>query len=383
MERLAWSQRAQDAGLAVLVAAVGLAEVWLPLESVMGDGSPWVSSVGILVVAALLTQRRTRPWLALSVMAVWPVLGVVTGGQLQILFFGQLVPFLVIVYSLARHGVGRITWLGAAAAAALMILADIFVDLLQEPTELIFHWGVVTLAYLSGRGLRASEDRATASTRRAVEAENATRERALAAVADERARIARELHDIVAHSVSVMIVQAGAAEQVVEEDPEFARRALRTIRGTGTEALAEMRRAVTMLRAPETADLSPQPGVQALPALVEAVGDTGLQVELTVTGPPADLPAGLDLTAYRIIQEALTNVRRHSGAGRAQVTLDASGDTLCIEVTDPGPARPNGQEPGHGLIGMAERVALFGGRLETDADGPGFAVRAVLPLESR
>jgi signal transduction histidine kinase len=256
------------------------------------------------------------------------------------------------------------------------------VDLLQSPGELIFHWGVVTIAYLAGHGLRVSEDRAVASGARAAEVERSARERAQAAVADERARIARELHDIVAHSVSVMVVQAGAAEQVALEDPEFARRALGTIRETGTGALAEMRRVVAMLRAPDAADLSPQPGVGSLPALVEAARESGLDVSLTVDGHRPHLPAGLDLTAYRIVQEALTNVRRHSASDRAEVAIEFGSDALTISVLDDGPARHDGTEPGHGLLGMRERVALFGGRLEAARHGPGFAVRAVLPLEA-
>jgi signal transduction histidine kinase len=142
---------------------------------------------------------------------------------------------------------------------------------------------------------------------RAHRVEAAAREGTLVAVAGERARIARELHDSVAHSVGVMVVQAGAAEQVVEDDPEFARRALGTIRSTGSGALTEMRRLVTMLRDPQTAgDLAPQPGVASLPSLVEAERQSGLEVDLQVSGPRPDLPAGLDLTAYRIVQEALS-----------------------------------------------------------------------------
>ncbi len=383
-QRAGW-RLAQDVGIAALVAALGLLEVWLPMDSVQGDGSPVLSSVGILVVAVALTQRRVRPWVNLAAMWVWPVLGILARGQVQLLFLGQLVPLVLLAYSAARHGRGRQRWLGAVLAAGMLVFADLFVPLLQDPGELVFHWGVVTLAYLAGQGLRVSEDRAVASGARAAEAERAARERALTAVAEERARIARELHDIVAHSVSVMVVQAGAAEQVALEDPELARRALGTIRETGTGALAEMRRVVAMLRAPDTADLSPQPGVAALPALVEAAREAGLVVSLDVTGHRPHLPAGLDLTAYRIVQEALTNVRRHSRSDRAAVAIAFGSDALTISVTDEGPARAAGTgsgEPGHGLLGMRERVALFGGRLDATRHGAGFAVRAVLPLEA-
>jgi signal transduction histidine kinase len=375
------AQQWQDVAVAALLVALGLLEVWLPMDSVMGSGSRAVSTLGIVAFGALLTQRRRHPWVAFAAMGVWPLLGLATGGQLQILFLGQLVPMIVVVYSVARHGPGRLKWLGALAAATVLVLADLFIDLLQDPGELIFHWGVVTLAYLVGRGLRASEERAAAAAVRAVRAETAARERAAAAVADERARIARELHDIVAHSMSVMVVQAGAAEQVVDDDPEFARRALVAIRSTGTGALAEMRRLVAVLRAPESADLTPQPGVDSLPVLVDAVREAGLEVDLEVGGERRELPAGLDLTAYRIVQEALTNVRRHSEAGRAAVSLDFGRQALQITVHDDGPSRDGAGEAGHGIIGMRERVALFGGQLET-ANGAGFTVRAVLPLEA-
>jgi len=373
-----------DIGVAVLLTTVGLLEVWVPLDSVGGNGSNVVSTIGLVVFAVCLSQRRARPWVALAGVLVWPVLGVASGGadNMHLLFFGQLVPLLVLTYSIARHGQGSYRWIGTAAAAFFIIFADLFVPLLQDLNELIFHWGALTLAWLTGHGLRVAADRAAAEALRAHQAEATSREGALRAISDERARIARELHDIVAHSVGVMVVQAGAAEQVVEDDPEFARRALSTIRTTGSAALDEMRRLVAMLRDPELGqDLAPQPGIAALPDLVESARDSGLEVDLEVSGDPPHLPAGLDLTAYRIVQEALTNVRRHSEASRAQVTMDFLPGALEIRVSDGGPARAAERAPGHGLLGMRERVALFGGQVETDTSEDGFTVRAVLPLE--
>lgn len=374
---------AVDLVVAGLVALVGLLELWVPFESREGQGSVLVSTVGVVWFAAHLSQRRTRPWLALAGLLVWPVFGLGTSGDgLHLLFFGQLVPVLVLVYTVARHGTGRYRWVGTAAAVAFVTLADLFVPLLQSPNELLFHWGVLVLVWLVGHGLRVSADRAAAEAVRAHVAETTARERELAAIAEERARIARELHDIVAHSVGVIVVQAGAAEQVVEDDPEFAKRALATIRSTGSGALGEMRRLVGMLRDPELGhDLAPQPGIATLPELVEAARGTGLEVDLEVSGHQPLLPAGLDLTAYRIVQEALTNVRRHSRATTARVAMHFGPEALEISVADTGPARLPDDEPGHGLVGMRERVALFGGRVETDAGERGFTVRAVLPLE--
>jgi signal transduction histidine kinase len=373
-----------DLALAGLLAVLGLIEIWLPLESVMGDGSPVVSSVGVLWFALHLTQRRARPWVALAGLAVWPILGLAQDGRMQVLFFGQLVPVMVLVYSLARHGDRRVRWSAAVGGIAFVTLADVFIPLLRDPSELIFHWASVTLSFVLGNALRVFESRAREQAVRAHVAETEARERALAAVAEERARIARELHDIVAHAVGVMVVQAGAAEQVVEEDPEYARAALGTIRTTGSSALAEMRRLVTVLREPtEGTDLTPQPGLATLPELVERARRTGLEVELTVQGEDRPLPVGLDLAAYRIIQEALTNVRRHSRATRARVRLALDRRHLCIEVDDDGPSRPpdHGGGTGHGLIGMRERAALYGGRIEAGPCGTGYGVRAVLPLE--
>jgi signal transduction histidine kinase len=371
-----------DVAVAALVAAVGLVEVWLPMESVMGHGSALVSTLGILGFAGHLTQRRARPCAAMGALLVWPVLGLLTGGQLQILFFGQLVPLLVLVFSLARHGTGRQRWLAAAGVAILLVVGDLFVPLLQSPNEIVFHWAAITLAFLCGHGLKVSADRAAAEAVRAHRAETASSERAMAAIAEERARIARELHDIVAHSVGVIVVQAGAAEQVVDDDPEVARAALAAIRTTGASALAEMRRVVAVLRSPDVAsDLAPQPGVATLPELVDAVRKTGLEVDLEVSGDRTVLPAGLDLTVYRIVQEALTNVRRHSHATRAAVVMDFGRDALEIRVRDTGPSRPGSGEPGHGILGMRERTALFGGHVRTFAEDHGFTVHAVLPLE--
>ncbi|WP_237565747.1 sensor histidine kinase [Ornithinimicrobium cerasi] len=371
-----------DAGLAALVAVLGLVEVWLPMESVMGDGSPVVSTLGILWFAGHLSQRRARPWVALAGLLVWPVLGTVQGGAMQVLFFGQLVPVMVLVYSLARHGRGRIRWVGPVCGAVFVTVADLFIPLLQSPNELIFHWGVLTLSFLVGHALRVSEDRAGREAVRAHAAEAEARERALTAVSEERARIARELHDIVAHSVGTIVVQAGAAEQVVEEDPAFARQALGTIRTTGSSALAEMRRLVSVLRDPDLgADFAPQPGLASLPDLVERAGEAGLEVRLRVSGDRGALPTGVDLAAYRIVQEALTNVRRHSAATCADVSLDLGAEVLLIEVSDGGPARERTGPPGHGLLGMRERAALYGGRVRAAPEGPGFAVRAELPLE--
>jgi signal transduction histidine kinase len=191
-------------------------------------------------------------------------------------------------------------------------------------------------------------------------------------VAEERARIARELHDVVAHGVSVIAVQADAAEAALEHDPARAATPLRSIRGSAHDALAEMRRMVGVLG--ETHERGPQPGLAQLPGLIQG------NVTLEVQGDPVPVPASLDLTAYRIVQEALTNVRKHAGSAPTTVRLAWRADALEVRVRDHGPG-PNGHGDGHGLVGMQERVKLHGGRLHTGAAaGGGFEVIAELPL---
>jgi signal transduction histidine kinase len=194
-------------------------------------------------------------------------------------------------------------------------------------------------------------------------------------VAEERARIARELHDVVAHGVSVIAVQADAAEAALEHDPARAGRPLRSIRGSAQDALAEMRRMVGVLG--ETHERGPQPGLAQLPALIE---QAGVPVEFAQDGEPVAVPASLDLTAYRIVQEALTNVRKHAGSAPTSVHVSWQPDTLHLSVRDRGPG-PNGHGDGHGLVGMRERVRIHGGRLHAGpAAGGGFEVVAELPL---
>lgn len=376
-------QRVQDAAFAALLGAVGVAEIWVPLPSVMGEGSRELSTVVVVLTAAALTFRRVLP-LTTLVVIVSGFLVLVSGGEVLILFWGGFVPMLVALYSVARHGAGRRAMYGGLIGAATWVYLDLTVDVLQSPGEIVFHWTVSVVTWAAGRGLAVMERRADASMRRAIEAEVASAERTMAAIIDERTRIARELHDIVAHAVSVMVVQAGAAEQVVDEDPGHVRKALQTIRTTGNGALAEMRRAVAMLRdTEELGQLRPQPGIEALPALIEDARGGGLDVSLTTEGEQRPLPAGLDLAAYRIAQEALTNVRRHAAASRVDVVLRYGDAEVQLEVRDDGtgvPAEAAGFD-GHGLIGMRERAALYGGRLETaSTDGAGFTVRAVLPV---
>jgi signal transduction histidine kinase len=201
------------------------------------------------------------------------------------------------------------------------------------------------------------------------------------AIAEERTRIARELHDVIAHSVSVMTVQAGAAEEMLRVDPARALEPVRAVQETGRQALVEMKRLVGMLReGDEETGLAPQPGVADVERLVAQMRDAGLQVELRVEGTPRPVPLGVDLSAYRVVQEALTNALKHGGGG-AVVTLRYRDDELALEVTNDGLGE-SAAGHGHGLPGMRERISIFGGSFEAGPQaGGGFAVRASLPFE--
>jgi signal transduction histidine kinase len=216
-------------------------------------------------------------------------------------------------------------------------------------------------------------------------AQLAERERDVAAreaVVEERARIARELHDAIAHNVSMMVVQAGAERRVIDPKNGSTRDVLVTIERIGRGALTEMRRLVGMLRSDATDPLAPQPGLGDLPTLVAQVREAGLPAELRVDGERRELPVGIELSAYRIVQEALTNALKHAGDARADVYVRYGADSLELEITDDGPGRaaavPSG---GHGLLGIQERVALYGGRLDAGSRPTGgFAVRVLLPI---
>ncbi|MGC4814803.1 sensor histidine kinase [Micromonospora sp. DT228] len=206
------------------------------------------------------------------------------------------------------------------------------------------------------------------------------------AIADERSRIARELHDVIAHAMSVITVQAGVGAHLVAARPAQAAEALTIIERTGREALSELRRMLTVLRDPARNDQigpapAPQPGLADVPSLVAAAGDAGVAVTVAASGPQVPLPPGLDLAAYRVVQESLTNVIKHAPGVRAQLTISYQPDRLTVEVQDPGAADP-AYIPGQGLRGMAERVALYDGELSTAGGPDGFRVTATFPLEA-
>ena len=243
-------------------------------------------------------------------------------------------------------------------------------------------WLALAIAWLVGRDLRRRRQQLTGLRDRALLLEHEREEKARTAVVEERGRIARELHDVVAHSVSVMVVQAQAGPHLLG-DAERARGVFRSIESSGREALVELRRLLGVLRtADEELAIGPQPGLDSLTSLVQQVREAGVLVELRIEGEPHQLPPGVDLSAYRIVQEALTNTIKHAHAGKVEVTVRHGPSAVELEIVDDGVGRTataNGS--GHGLVGMRERVALYGGALESGsrAEG-GYAVRARLPF---
>ncbi len=366
-----------------LLGGLGAAEVLVPFGSRAGSGSAAVDAAAVTAVAASLWWVRRAPWLPLAVFATaWPT-AVLVAGSVHLLFYGQLCTVLLVLFMCLRFGGGRVPVVAVATVAGFFLAVDVLVPEMRSPGELFFHWTVGVLVASAGWGLRRHEQRAQESTRRAVEAEVGAAERALRAVVAERTRIGRELHDIVAHAVTSMVVQAGAAQRA-EDDRDYVDRALDDIRTTGSEALAEMRRLVTMLREDEAAPLAPQPRLDGLPELVRTSSVTGPPTRLEVSGEVLALPPGLDLAVYRIVQEALTNVRRHARASECVVRVAYSRDAVRLEVVDDGVGPPPASTAvaGHGLVGMRERVGMYGGRLDLGRrpEGHGFSVTAVLPV---
>jgi signal transduction histidine kinase len=303
-----------------------------------------------------------------------------TGGEPPT--FASFLAAMVCVYTLVRQGSRPALLAGLAVLAAAVGTTAVLQGRAAPFTPFEFVYPLVYFGLAGGLGalVRQRALRLTAVQERATVLEGALAREAELAAAEERTRIARELHDVVAHGLSLMVVQAEAAEELLARSPADAAEPLRRVQTTGRQSLAEMRRLLGVLRVDGApAGTAPQPGLHRLPELVREAADLGLPVGLTTTGDLAGLPAGLQLAAYRIVQEALTNTRRHSGARTAHITVDRTDDAVRIDVTDDGRG-PVGSGPGHGLIGMRERAAMYGGELHTGpAPGGGFRVLAVLP----
>jgi signal transduction histidine kinase len=338
------------------------------------------------LLALTLLWRRRAPLAMILAFAVITVTNEALGGGLfsfpddradGVEPFGSLLTAAVAFYSLGAHADERRATIGLVIGVT-SFWVTVFVSGQVDFGSFFFSTTLAVAPWLFGRIVRARH-------LRLVAAEREQEQRARIAVGDERARIARELHDVVAHSVGVIVLQAEGARRVFERDPERAREALESIERTARTALADMRSSLGVLRREDDERaLAPQPGVDDLNGLIEEARAGGLTVELALEGEPVPLPPAIDLSAYRIVQEALTNVIKHAGAARALVTVRYLDDELKLEVADDGAGPPVGAANGSGLgiVGMRERVEAHGGRLHAGAgtDG-GFLVRASLPLD--
>jgi signal transduction histidine kinase len=353
------------------------------LELVVGrdlPGAPatslWIAIPTIGVLVLLLLARRRFPFGAPA--AYWILAGAISFGD------GVLLAF---VGSLSIVGLASAFLLGnlrdplKAGAGLIVVVVGILVVVYNIPGETASDLTFITLrfvvAWIAGYALRERAEQAQAAEERATHAELNAR----VAVAEERGRIARELHDIVAHAVSVMVLQAGTVRHnlpAASADHEL----LRGVERAGRTALAEMRRLLgAMRREGDEGELMPQPGLDRLESLLDEIGRAGLPVELHVDGKPVPLPRGIDLSAYRIVQEGLTNALKHAHASDADVTVRYRPDELEIEVRDNGQGSATNDGLGHGLIGVRERVTIYGGKMTagTAVDG-GFVLNTRLPL---
>ena len=363
------SPRVQDALLALALAAGLLLQVLLDDRF---DASA-VTIAGALAITAPIAWRRSAPLAATLVFAGASALQAALGGGV---YEGSppavaaLVAGAVVFYSLGAHAAEREARIGLALGVAGLWSTH----LLTEHAELqgfLFAGGLIGLSpWLAGRVTRSRTQRTAVLEQ--------------AAASEERQRIARELHDVVAHGVVLMVMQAQGARRILDQDPQRAREALEAIELTGQTALTELRGSLGILRGDgERAALAPQPTLGDLEDLVGEMRQAGLDVDLEVRGTSRELADGVDRSAYRIVQEALTNTIKHAGLVPARVTVTYGDDDLTLEIADEGRGPAGGGDPGQGLVGMRERARLYGGELDARSlNGHGFVVRARFPLAS-
>jgi signal transduction histidine kinase len=382
--RLPVSAWAFDSALALVAAS-------LPMAFFASMPVPSGVPVGVLALGYALVLLHTLPLVARrrfpgAVLAICVASGLAFAALfMPPSFLGPAMP--VAVYSVAAYG-RRWVSLAGLVVAELGLAAVWFTPAMLERSTFLLFMGILAVAWVLGHFVGDRQVYAARLEERTIELEQAREELARRAVTEERLRLARELHDVVAHAMSVIAVQSGVGAHVANTQPKEAAKALAAIEATSRGALEELRRLLGVLRHDNhvQASLTPVPGLATLDSLLAEVGKAGLAVRLRVEGTPLQLPAGVDLSAYRIVQEALTNVVKHAGSARAQVTIGYRDQEVTVEVIDDGrgvvtPVGDGRGGTGHGLIGMRERVAAFGGDLEVGpCPGGGFRVAARLPL---
>jgi signal transduction histidine kinase len=384
LRRLRVSPWVFDSGLALVAAGISTALlVFNPTVRGLPRGTLALGYVLVLLHTLPLAGRRRFPGAVLALSVASGLAVAALGLPPEILG----VAILVAVYTVAAYGDRCVPLVGLAVAEVGSAAVQLTSGRFQAPT-VVNNALVIGAAWLVGHFVGVRRAYIRQLEERTAELERARAELARRAVVEERLRLARELHDVVAHAMSVIAVQSGVGAHVASTQPEEAAKALAAIEATSRAALEELRRLLGVLRqeGEPQGDLAPVPGLADLDSLLAEVAKTGLAVKLQMEGTPSPLPPGVDLSAYRIVQEALTNVVKHAGRARAQVTVGYHDQNVTVEVTDDGrgamtSASDGRVGSGHGLIGMRERVAAFGGDLEVGPglDG-GFRVAARLPL---
>lgn len=369
----------------IVIAAIGSAlEVALEHDSLPEPQlTPWFSVPAVMLIVLPLLGRRRLPFAA--PMALWMMAATLSfvDGQLVANTAGVFIAGIASAYLLGnlpdiiQARIGLAVTLGGAAIV-------VYNSPNRAPGQFIFVPVMFAIAWLGGFALRERAAQAEAAEERATQAERERETAARIAVAEERSRIARELHDVVAHAVSVMVLQVGAVRHRLPQTLEEDRDALSGAEQAGRTALAEMRRLLGAMRSDgDGAELTPQPGLESLKPLLEDVGRAGLPVQLHVEGDPYPLPRAIDLSAYRIVQEGLTNALRHARASHADVTIKYGPDEVRIEVSDDGEGGSKSDGPGFGLLGIQERVKIYGGEMTAGAAPQGgFVLRTRLPIGS-
>jgi signal transduction histidine kinase len=368
---------------ALVLAALGVGLAWVTVGQHRKDGplGPlWFDVLATLAMTAPLFARRRFPFGAPVAVGVAIASSSFVDGKIA----PSLIPVLVAIAVFILMGALRDRSQAVAGLAFGIGVTAIVVHNDPNGGAGNFAWFSVifSLVWTVGFALSRKFREADEAKERAARAEQEREERARLAVSDERARIARELHDVVGHSVSVMTVQASAVRRLLRPQQQKEREALLVVEQTGREALAEMRRMVGVLRRPEEAPaLAPQPSLEHLEKLLTHVRESGLRVELRIEGTPEQLPAGVDLTAYRLVQEGLTNALKHARAQHAEVTVRYGDGHVELSVSDDGRGTGDGDGGGHGLVGMRERISVYGGELEAGPRaGGGYRLRARLPV---
>jgi signal transduction histidine kinase len=374
-----------DLAVALAFTAFTQVDLWGHAPAAMHvAGGRGVFAALLALLTMSLAVRRRMPTLTLLAVAGALVAGAIVVSHSQGIAVEVFLAALLVFYSVGANCDDRRSPVVGGVALAAIAAADLARPGFYSSSG---HsrpgaWLAFAIAWLVGRDLRRRRQRVVRLETRAQRLEREREEKARVAVAEERARIARELHDVIAHGVSVIVVQAQAGPHLLG-DPERVRTVFGSIEASGRDALVELRRLLGILRSEdEQLAIGPQPGLASLESLVEQMRETGQAVELRVEGEPVHLSAGIDLSAYRIVQEALTNVVKHAGDAAAKVVIRYAPRALELEIVDDGrggSAGVNGS--GHGLIGMRERVALYGGTLVAGpTNGGGYAVRATLPI---